>query len=82
MLETGCPAEGENIGEGQRPLDLQHCKFRSIPGSIQVLIHTVRITMDLLADKFNERHGETGGLTWSMTADLIQDYADRIEHRT
>jgi len=45
-------------------------------------MHTVRITMDLLADKFNQRHGETGGLTWSMTADLIQDYADRIDHRT
>ena len=41
----------------------------------------VRITMDLLADKFNQRHGETGGLTWSMTANLIQDYADRIDHR-
>jgi hypothetical protein len=44
-------------------------------------MHSVRITMDLLADKFNQRHGETGGLTWSMTANLIQDYADRIDHR-
>jgi hypothetical protein len=52
-----------------------------IIGSKWLLMHPVRITMDLLADKFHQRHGETGGLTWSMTANLIQDYADRIDHR-
>jgi hypothetical protein len=52
--------------------------IQSLKGSAD---NAVRITMDLLADKFNQRHGETGGLTWSMTANLIQDYADRIDHR-
>jgi hypothetical protein len=80
MLETGCPAEGENVGDGQRPLDLQHCEFDSTINEASA-DSAVRITMDLLADKFNQRHGETGGLTWSMTANLIQDYADRIDHR-
>jgi len=37
--------------------------------------------MDLLADKFSERHGETGGLAWKMTADLMQNFADRIDHK-
>jgi hypothetical protein len=35
----------------------------------------------MLADKFDERHGETGGLAWNLTADQVHDYASRIHNK-
>jgi len=82
LLEAVCPGTGYkvDVAEGQTPLAPK--QGMSLPRKMSrlKLISPVRPLLDMLADKFDERHGETGGFAYQETADAVLQYSNRIEN--